>query len=125
MNVVRSVAIKTHRNSDGTFDASIGGERMGLKCLFYVSARVQALRSVAVRLENEGVQKASLLIWERSKEDALWLDLGVHEYLACITRVSATIRYNATHHGQRGIDVFLHGMPAEVWMLKLSDASRL
>lgn len=124
MNVVRSVAIKTHRNNDGTFDASIGGERMGLKCLFYISARVQALRAVAVKLRREGVLEADLLIWERDKEDAVWLDLGVHEYLASITRIGADIRYDTTHHGRRGVEVFLHGMPGEVWMLKLSDASR-
>lgn len=125
MNVVRSVAIKTHQNADGTYDASIGGERMGLKCLFYVSARVQALRAVAVRFENEGIEAVELLSYDDVWDESKWIYVPVSVFLGSVTRIGADMRYNTDHHGRRGVTMYLNGMNAELWMLKLSDASRL
>lgn len=39
--------IQTHKNSDGTYDASIRGQQLGLKCSFWFTARSVAMSRVA------------------------------------------------------------------------------
>ena len=39
--------IRTHKNSDGTYDASVNGHRLGLRCIFWFSARSVAMSRIA------------------------------------------------------------------------------
>lgn len=123
VNLIQSVAIKTHRNTDGTYDASIGGMRLGLSCQFSYSARVTALWVVGKSLE------AQTLDFERvNPVTRKWEPASVYEFLVSATRSNAGIRYDTFFNSElaqrRVCTVTLSGMDAERWSYKRTTENK-
>lgn len=75
------VKIRTHKNDDGTYDASVGGKRLGLQCVFWFSARSVAMSKVAA-----SVAKGMTEVAYFNPVTQKWEDSTKEAFVASITR---------------------------------------